>query len=154
MFKKTAILLLSIILLFCISCRDFKEVTVSKIENLKILKFSSQGIEVGLGMTIKNTNSISFTVYPSSFDVKLNDVFIGTATIKDKVHVPANSEQQRTFIFTSDLSRLNFLALPKLLAMIQDKEANASVEGQLRVGNFFYKRDVPLSLNQKISLSQ
>ena len=151
--KLYKIALLFFVLLFS-SCSNFQEVTISKIENLKILKFSAQGIEVGLDIIIKNPNALGFSVYSSSFDVKLNDIFVGTANMKDKVKIAAHSEEIRTFIFESDLSSLNLMSLPAILSMMQEKKINVLVEGKLKVGNFFYKRNVPVNLKQTIPLSQ
>ena len=142
------------ITLFFPSCKNFKELTISKVENLKIIEFSARGMEVGLGIKIKNPNSLNFSIYNSSFDVKLNDVFIGTASMKEKVKIKAHSEELKTFVFVSDMSKINFMALPKILAIIQEKNVNVLVEGKINVGNFFYKRNIPVNLNQKIELGK
>lgn len=155
MFKqKFSFPIIFIFSIFFSSCGNFQEVSISKIENLKILNFSSDGIEVGLGITIKNPNAVGFSVYSTSFDVKLNDVFIGTASIKNKVNIKGHSEEVQNFVFQSDLSQLNIMALPKILSIIQDKNVNVFVDGNLKVGNLFYKRNIPVSLKQNIPLSK
>ena len=135
------------------SCNNFEEVKISKVEDLKILNFSQKGIQVGIGITIKNPNAIGFSIYSSSFNIKLNDIFIGTASIKDKVKIKAHSEEVNTFTFESDLSKLNILALPQILGIVQDKSATVSLDGELKVGNFFHKRKIPVDFQQKISLN-
>ena len=123
-------------------------------DNVKILNFSAKGIEVGVGIIIKNPNFMNFSVYNSSFNIKLNDLFIGTATLKEKVKINGKSEELQAFTFQSYLSQLNMASLPKIFSIVQDKNVNVSVEGVLKVGNFFYTRNVPVSLQQRVSLSK
>src|SRR5580692_1543323 len=88
------------------SCTQYKDVQISQIGGVKIIKITDKGIEMELGMKINNPNTYGFSIFRSSFDIKLGGVDMGTATLSKKEKVAANSDEMHTFHITTTFSKL------------------------------------------------
>ncbi|HET8962693.1 MAG TPA: LEA type 2 family protein [Chitinophagales bacterium] len=136
------------------SCGDFEEVRFSGIENVQITKLSQQGAEAQVTARIKNPNSTSFTIYKSDLDVSLNGLNAGTAHLTDNVKIKSNSEESYTFRVKSDFSSLSLTDLPQLISIATSKNVKVGLKGNLSVGKFFYKRNIPVEINENVPLSK
>ena len=153
--KKYLFLLLVVGCTFFTSCvSDFEEVRFSGIENVQVTKLSQQGAEAEITARIKNPNSTSFTVYKSDLDVTLNGLNAGVAHLTDNVKIKSNSEEAYTFKIKSDFSSLSLTDLPQLISIATSKNVKVGLKGNLLVGKFFYKRSVPVELNENVPLSK
>ncbi len=151
----TCILFLSIaISIFFTSCSDFEEVRFSGIENVQVTKLSQQGAEAEITAKINNPNSTSFTVYKSDLNVTLNGLDAGVAHLTDNVKIKGNSEGSYTFKVKSDFSSLSLTDLPQLISIATSKNVKVGLKGNLQVGKFFYKRSVPVDVNENVPLSK
>lgn len=136
------------------SCGDFEEVQFSGIENVQVTKLSQQGAEAEITAKIKNPNSTAFTIYKSDMDVSLNGLNAGVAHLTDHVRIKSNSEESYTFRIKSDFSNLSLTDLPQLLSIATSRNVKVSLKGNLLVGKFFYKRSIPVEVNQMVPLSK
>jgi LEA14-like dessication related protein len=136
------------------SCGDFEEVQFSGIENVQLTKLSQQGAEAEITAKIKNPNSTSFTIYKSDLDVSLNGLNAGVAHLTDQVKIHSNSEESYTFKVKSDFSHLSLTDLPQLLSIATSRNVKVNLKGNLLVGKFFYKRSVPVEVNETVPLSK
>ncbi len=133
-------------------CGTFKEVQVTEISGVKILKISDKGIDLEMGMKIKNPNTYAFTVYPSSFDIKLAGTDLGTANLLEKEKVKANSEDVHTFKITTTFDKLLEGGIASLIGLFGKKHAEIEIKGNLRVGRFIFRKSIPIDQKQKTSL--
>lgn len=152
--KKYVFLFLAACCCMLVSCGDFEEVQFSGIEDVQVTKLSQQGAEAEITAKIKNPNSTSFTIYKSDLDVSLNGLNAGVAHLTDNVRIKSNSEESYTFKVKSDFSNLSLTDLPQLLSIATSKNVKVSLKGNLLVGKFFYKRTVPVEVNETVPLSK
>lgn len=139
---------------FFASCGDFEEVQFSGVENVQVTKLSQQGAEAEITAKIKNPNSTSFTIYKSDLNVTLNGLDAGIAHLTDNVKIKSNSEESYTFKVKSDFSSLSLTDLPQLISIATSKNVKVGLKGNLLVGKFFYKRSVPVEVNENVPLSK
>lgn len=139
---------------FFASCGDFEEVQFSGVEKVEIVKLSQQGAEAEITAKIKNPNSTSFTIYKSDLNVSLNGLDAGVAHLTDNVKIKSNSEELYTFKVKSDFSSLSLADLPQLISIATSKNVKVGLKGNLLVGKFFYKRSVPVEVNENVPLSK
>jgi LEA14-like dessication related protein len=144
--------LLCFVLLFLSGCSEFKEVQVSQISGVKILKITDKGIDMEIGMKIKNPNTYSFTIYRSAFDIKLGGTDLGVATLKRKEKVKANSEEVHTFLITTTFDKLIKGGLGSVMALLGSKNAEVEIKGNLKVGKFLIRKSIPIDRKQKAGL--
>lgn len=151
--KKASFLLCTLYLLLFSSCGDFKEVTFSGIESVRMIKLSQNGAEAEVKARIKNPNSHSFTIYKSEMDVTLNGMNVGKAHLAKNVKIRKFSEDSYTFDIKSDFSNLMITDIPKIISMAMSKNVKVGLKGNLRVGKLFVKKDFPVELTQSVPLS-
>jgi LEA14-like dessication related protein len=140
--------------IFFASCGDFEEVQFSGVDKVEIIKLSQQGAEAEITAKIKNPNSTSFTIYKSDLNVSLNGLDAGVAHLTDNVKIKSNSEELYTFKVKSDFSSLSLADLPQLISIATSKNVKVGLKGNLLVGKFFYKRSVPVEVNENVPLSK
>lgn len=144
--KNTLLIIVSICMFSCIG--EFKEISVTNINDFKVTKISPDGIEGEIKVTINNPNPIAFKVYRSKANIMFGDVKLGTAHIAKKVKIPANSNAEQTFILKGDLKGVSMLELPGLLA---GKNKQMEIQGNIKAGKWFYKKRFPIDKKQRIS---
>ena len=140
------------ILLF--SCAELQPVTIGGVENPQLKSLSNQGVEFDFGMKIKNPNHVGVTVFPSSFDATINGVNVGKIKLSKRVRIKANSDESPVFHVNSDFSKLGFADLASVLPMIVSKRGDVTLNGNIRVGKWYYKRKFPIDLKKAINLSK
>ncbi len=86
------------------SCKEIKDVSVTKINRFNIKTINLNKIETELSLQIKNNNSFSFTIYPSNFEVIFSGIKLGKAHINKKVQMKRNSEDNYNFILNTQLT--------------------------------------------------
>lgn len=140
--------LIIIATLFLISCREMKEIKVSSVEGFYMNKISLENIEADLKVKIDNPNKTGFSIYPSEFDVVFSGIHLGKAKLNKRVHLNAKSEEIYTFKINSKLSQLNPMDILKL--MNQQNLGKIEVNGELKVGKFYFKKKVPVTYIEKV----
>ena len=152
--KKYVIILFAFCSTLFTSCGDFNSVTFTKVENIKIIKLSQEGVETEITVHIKNPNHIGFTIYKSDLDLSINGSEIGKAVLQNKIKIKSNSEEAYLFKIKSDFSKLNIMQAPKVMGMMNYRSLKVSIKGDLRVGKFFFKRKYPIDITQNVPLER
>lgn len=144
---KILIILLSLSFL---SCRDFKEITVTDVDSFYLNKITTENIEAEIKLKINNPNSIRFSIYPSEFDVTFSGMRLGKAKLNKRVRLDGKSEKVYTFKLNSKISDLNPLDALRLLNL--EKLGNIEVKGDLKVGKFYLKKKLPVNYTDKVKI--
>ncbi len=140
--------LLVVVALYISSCiGEFKEISVTNINDFKVTKITPSGIEGEIKVTINNPNPIAFKVYRSKAKIMFGEVKLGTARTAKKVKIAANSNAEQTFILKGDLKDVSMMELPMLLA---GKNKQMEIKGDIKAGKWFYKKRFPIDKKQKI----
>lgn len=149
--KKYIIQLFLITSISFVGC-DYKEVTFSGVENVKVTSLSQSGLEALITVKIKNPNKMSFTVYKSEMDITVSGINLGKAYIAENVRIKRDSEELYTFKINSNFSRLSIMQLPKLLSLATSKTLQVNIKGVLKGGKMFVKRSFPIDITQNVPL--
>jgi len=145
-FLKNSLLLSFTLLLFsCIG--EFKEISVTSINDFKVTKISPDGIEGEIKVTINNPNTIGFKVFRSKATIMYGDVKLGTARIAKKVKIAANSNIEQTFILKGSLKDISMMELPAILA---GRNKQMEIKGDIKAGKWYYKKRFPIDKKQKM----
>lgn len=149
--KRYIIYLFLLISLSFVGC-DYKEVTFSGVEGVKVTSLTQSGLEALITVKIKNPNTMSFTVYKSEMDVTVSGINLGKAYIAENVRIKRNSEQLYTFKINSSFSQMSIMQLPKLLSLASPKSLQVNLKGVLKGGKMFIKRSFPIDVTQNVPL--
>jgi len=133
-------------------CSGFKEVQITQISGVKILKITDKGIDMEIGMKILNPNHYGFTIYPSNFDIILSGTDLGTAVLNQKEKVNANSEDIHLFQITTTFGKLLQGGLGSVLGLFTNKNAEIEIKGYLKAGRFLFRKSIPIDRKQKASI--
>ncbi|MFH1005647.1 MAG: LEA type 2 family protein [Bacteroidota bacterium] len=152
--KKFLLIILLSPVLFFLSCKPIQSVSIGDVENTKLINLSREGIEFEFDMKIKNPNSVGITIYPSVFEVIVNDINVGEIKLTKKVRIKAKSDNTSTFHIKSNFSKLGAGNIVKVMSIIASKSANLFLKGEVKAGKWFYKKKFPVELKKNISLSK
>ena len=147
--KKTIVFPVLFLILLLSSCKDFKEISVSKIENFQVKKLTQEGIEAEVKVTINNPNTIGFSVFRSKCDVYYGGVYLGKAKLSKRVRIGANSNSEHTFKLKGKFKDMSFDLMGTLLS---GRAQNLELKGFLKAGKFFYRKKFPLNRKEKIGM--
>lgn len=152
MFKKTLCLAVLLSTLIFASCRDLKDITLTNVDSFSIQKMSFQEIEGELQLTIKNPNTVGFSIYKSEFDIIYGDVKLGKAKLHKRVHIGANSEKSYVFKLKSNPENLNLSDVMKLIG--NASSGTIRIKGELKAGKLFIKKRFPVDYVDRINLQK
>ncbi len=136
--------------IFLISCREMKEIKVTSVEGFYVNKLTVENIDAEIKVKIDNPNKMGFSVYPSEFDVIFSGIRLGKAKLSKRVHLNAGSERMYSFKLNSKLSELNPLDILRLINL--DNLGKIEVNGDLKVGKFYFKKKFPVNYIDKVKI--
>lgn len=136
------------------SCKNVQDLSVSKVEGFKIKDLSTKGIDAEVGLRIKNPNTFGFKIYKSGMTLNINGMDVGEAKIAKKIRIKAGSDEVYYFQLKGDFSKLSLFDIPKVIDLLKDKTVNATLKGDIKAGNLFYKKRFPVNLNERVNLNK
>ena len=151
--KKTILLFLLVSVTF-ISCKNYQDITISKIENVSIKSITKNGIEAVITAKVKNPNHFGFTIYKSNVDASFAGMKVGKAQLVKKVKIKSNSETSHTFNINSDFSNLSLNDIPKIISIGMSKNMSVGLNGNLKVGKLFIKKSIPVDIKKDVPLNR
>lgn len=143
-------ILIILISFYFLSCKEFKEITVTDVDSFYLNKITTENIEAEIKLKINNPNSMLFSIYPSEFDVTYSGMHLGKAKLNKRVRLDSKSEKIYTFKLNARIADLNPLDALKLFNL--DKSGKIELNGDLKVGKFYVKRKIPVNYTDKVKL--
>lgn len=138
--------------LFLLSCKGYKEITVTNVESFYLNKITTDKIEAELNVKINNPNTMGFSIYPSECDVVFSGIRLGKAKLDKRVHIDGKSEKVYSFKLNSKIADLNPLDALRLLNL--EKLGSIEVKGELKAGKFYLKKKIPVNYTDKVKIFQ
>jgi LEA14-like dessication related protein len=136
--------------MFFMSCKEFKEITVTNVDSFYMNKITTEQIEAEVNVKINNPNTTGFSIYPSEFDVMFSGVRLGKAKLNKRVHIDGKTEKVYTFKLKSKISEMNPLDALRLMNL--DNLGKIEVKGELKAGKFYLKKKFPVNYTDKVKL--
>lgn len=138
------------------SCKQTQMIPLSLTghDGLRISSASLSGIKGEVNVKIKNPNPMSVSVFRSDLDIKLNGIPVGKARIKNRLVIPANSEVEEVLYLRSDLSKLGYFDIPRVIKTVQAPNMNLSIKGNLKSGSCFNKTFSAVNMTDTINVKE
>ena len=136
--------------IFFMSCKEFKEITVTNVDSFYMNKITTEKIEAEVNVKINNPNNTGFSIYPSEFEVIFSGIRLGKAKLDKRVHIDGKAEKVYTFKLNSKIADMNPLDAVRLLNL--DNLGKIEVKGELKAGKFFLKKKFPVNYSDKVKL--
>jgi LEA14-like dessication related protein len=136
--------------LFLLSCKGYKEITVTNVDSFYLNKITTEQIEAEVNVKINNPNTMGFSIYPSECDIVFSGIRLGKAKLDKRVHIDGKTEKIYTFKLNSKIADLNPLDALRLLNV--EKLGNIEVKGELKAGKFYLKKKIPVNYTDKVKI--
>jgi LEA14-like dessication related protein len=147
-------LLFFFILSLFYSCSGFQELSVSDIKSLNVKNIDSKTATFQVGVTIKNPNAFRIKVTAGELNVKLSNRDIGKAVLKNKIVIPAKSEETHNFEISTNLSTLGLAAIPMISELLRSKKTSVTLDGYIKGRVLFINRKINIKRTDTIDISK
>ena len=141
--------------LFLGGCFSFDEVEIRDINSFNLKNFSDKGMQVDARIKIANPNNFSIKIVRSEFDLHLKGKKIGTASLENKIKIPANSENYHEVKLISDHSDMNLDVLPTLLSMAfsQSGKMDLEIKGFVVCKVFIFRKKIEVDHREMVPVN-
>ena len=137
-------------LIFLMSCKDFKEISVANVDSFYLNNITTDKIEAEINVKINNPNHTGFSIYPSEFEVIFSGIRLGKAKLNKRVHIDGKTEKVYKFKLNSKIADMNPLDALRLLNI--DNLGKIEIKGELKAGKFYFKKKFPVNYADKVKL--
>ena len=128
------------------SCSQYKEVSVTSVDNFKVKKIDKEGVEVEIELGVYNPNNIGFKIYRSKFTTSFSGINLGETILRKRVKIAANSTAKYNFTLKYNLKKFD----PNdLLGIFNGKAGLLEINGNVIAGKFFYRKKYPINFSEK-----
>jgi hypothetical protein len=84
----------------------------------------------------------------------VGDIDVGYVKLNKRTKIKANGSHTSTFHIKSDFSKLGFSDISKVIPMVSSRSGTLALDGNMKVGKWFYKKKFPITLKKTVSLSK
>lgn len=137
------------------SCTLYKEVELTRIDDVVVKRFGPEGIEAEVTFVLKNPNWYRIIVKHAEVDVLLNQKPAGMVSYDERYVLPARSEEPHTLVLTGSLSdKPGGGFLDNLLNLLINREAQLDAEGYVEGRGLIVQRKFPIAFSEKFDLTR
>ncbi len=137
----------------CISCSGIKPIELKKIESVKVLSSSADGIDMEVSMLISNPNFLKFTITEGDINIVLNKIDMGKAVLKNEVTLSSHSVESQKFIIHVGVSNALLGGLASLLSIFKSNTASVAMKGTIVARAIGISRTFPVDETTRIPFS-
>lgn len=148
--KSIRLLLLVFVSILFSSCEEIQDLKLIGVDSFFVNKINTEGIDADVKLKVQNPNKMSFTIYPSEFEIIMSGIRLGKAKLSKRVHIDGNSERVYTFNLKTQLGDLNLFDAIKLLN--PGNLGKIEIRGDLKAGKFFMKKKFPINYSDRIKI--
>lgn len=147
--KRLSLVLPALICILFSSCK-VQPVVPNKVTDVKFGKIDifKGTIVMNMGLQIDNPNNFAITVHGMELNVMIDSVSIGTVFVEDKIKIEKDTQLVYRVNVSAKLTDV-INGIPTILSAIDNKKANARVNGFITVGAFGLKKKFPVEIKQE-----
>ena len=145
------ILFIGLLISFTTSCK-FQEISIGKIQGVKMHEFTKDHASIEFMLPIENPNSFRFKIKKVNLDISINSAKLGEVKRIRKVVVPAKSDNVHSFLVEVKYSNLAVGGLSFLANMIASN-TKFKIDGYIKVKAFvIVSKKIEIHENKPINL--
>lgn len=149
--KRVAFYLLLVGFIGMFSACEIKEVQFKSIENVKVLKFDENGVEVEMTVKINNPNNLKFKVNTSDLHLFVNGNDFGKVKFKDKIKIASNTEKSYTFVICSGYNMALNGGIGGVMSLLKSGKIAMNLKGNLKVKSWGLSKKYPIDFKQNLN---
>lgn len=134
------------------SCFFYKEVKISNIRNIELVKFENNAIIIEADVHVENPNFYDIEVVDSKLKIFLDGEILGNAKILNSLKVIANEKGEKHLEIRTVYKGKISSSLKGIFGLALGKEMTIKIEGVVTGKALGFTHDYPLFLEQEVSL--
>ena len=151
--KKIAVCLsLLVVITSVIGCMTYKEVEMVRVTSVGVTQFSTSGIEMDVGIQIKNPNNYDISIEDSDLVLFIKGNKVGNATIVNKVTLPQKSNQVHQLTINSQSNGIDLSLLPILMEVLEGKPTEIEILGDVKAKANGISKSFPVNFKEEVTL--
>lgn len=148
MFRMFKLIIFGFALTFLASCTTFREPEFIGSEGIKLNKIEGKNISFTVAFKILNPNWFGIKVKPSKVDVYVEDQFMGTVLLDEKLKLKAKKENDLSIPL---LAILEDGAMFTALKYAKAEKVSVRITGKVKGGVWIFSKKIPLDEKRTIS---
>lgn len=140
-------------LVACISCNGIQPVELKKVESVKIIQSSAQGIDLEINVVLHNPNFFKCTLTEGDLTIILNKVDLGNAKLLNQVKLPAKSEMSQKFQVHVGVSSALLGGFASFFSILKKNSADVQLKGNIKAKAFGFSKVFPVDETTSIPFS-
>lgn len=143
----------SFFFLFALTSCEFKDVKLEKVQDFEVNSLNGGKLDATINLVLSNPNSFPITVKSGEFELYSGKKSFGDAQLKKAFKINANSTEVYPVQLTGNMGDMITAGLTGLAGLLSGKKPEVLVKGELKVGNFFYHKKVPIEIKTELPMS-
>ncbi len=132
------------------SCK-INEVEVGKFTNYRLVNVSENKANIEFSVPVKNPNKFGFTLSDIYLRLSLNEKEIGTIRKRNKIRIPANSQQSYPVLLEIEIDKA-VGSISSLTAGLLKNKVGVKAKGYVKVRKFIIFKKFPVDQQETIKL--
>ena len=134
------------------SC-EFKDVKLKRVQDFEVNSLRGGKLDATINLVLSNPNSFPITVKSGEFELFSGKKSLGDAQLKKAFKINANSTEVYPVQLTGNMGDMITAGLTGLAGLLSGKKPEVLVKGELKVGNFFIHKKVPIEIKTELPMS-
>ncbi|MEZ4798524.1 MAG: LEA type 2 family protein [Flavobacteriales bacterium] len=135
------------------SCKFYKDIEASGIEEVQMGEINTDGVEATLFFTIENPNWYNIVMKETKIDVYVEDKYFGQIDQYEKIVVPKKSKQTYQLRMTAKQDALDNL-LGSALKLFFQNDLKLEAKGYAKGRALFVGKKIDIQVTDKITKEQ
>lgn len=140
--------------LFTPACNIYKDVEVTEVKDVRIIRFDQDAVEAEVELVINNPNWYRVVLLDSDVDVFINGKEVGKLHLKEKVILANKTSNTRTIVMTGDYNEISSGFLENLLTLLFANTAKFEVIGTMKGRALLITREVDVKESTDVDINQ
>lgn len=132
------------------SC-SYKEPTLTSFDGIEMIEMHEQDATVKLKFTLNNPNKQKIKLTRANFDISLNNIFLGTATLVEPQVLPKNGEHPIELKMKLELEKSMTEIAASLSLAILTNNLRLNVSGKAKGSMGLFSRTFDVNHTEKIN---
>lgn len=127
--------------IFLSGCFSVKDITVGKVEGIKVNKFKDSKLSIDVILPIENPNYLRFKISEINLNVSIREKELGVITNVDNVIIPPKSHLTHNFSIDLEFSNV-LLGTMAFINSLSGNKVKVQLDGYIVVKSFIFKRKI------------
>lgn len=151
--NRPIVMLVTIMTVVFLSGCEFKDVVLDRVDRFEINSLEAGKLDANIRLVLTNPNSFPITIKAGEFDIYSGKIHLGDAHLKRSFKISANSTKEYDVEVNGTIGDMLAAGITGLAGMLTGKKPEMTVKGELKAGNFFYTKKVPVELKTEMPLN-